>query len=107
MAPRGTVDAGDAGVRVAGDLFIAAQTVANAENFSVAGNASGVSVAAAVDVAAQTSGNAAAAAAEQEAQNMANPRSQGAPSIITVEILGFGPASDESEDEKRKKKQQH
>jgi hypothetical protein len=34
-APCGTVDAGDAGVRVAGDLFIAALAVANAENFSV------------------------------------------------------------------------
>ena len=107
IAPRGTVDAGDAGVRVAGDLFIAALTVANAENFSVAGSSSGIPTEAAVDVAAQTSSNSAAAAAEQEAQNLVNGRgNQGAPSIVTVELLGIGNEDDDnsSDEEKRKKK---
>ena len=107
IAPRGTVDAGDAGVRVAGDLFIAALTVANAENFSVTGSSSGIPVEGAVDVAAQTSGSSAAAAAEQEAQNLVNNRTaQSAPSIITVELLGMGDEGDDnsSDEEKRKKK---
>src|SRR3546814_5951784 len=41
IAPRGTVDAGDAGVRVAGNLFIAAAAVANADNFQVGGTSFG------------------------------------------------------------------
>ncbi len=108
IAPRGTVDAGDAGVRVAGDLFIAAQTVANSENFSVSGSSSGIPNEAAVDVAAQTSGAQAGAAAEQEAQNLASNRGpQNVPSVITVELLGFGPDGEDNsgdDDEKRKKK---
>lgn len=104
IAPRGTVDAGDAGVRVAGDLFIAALTVANAENFSVSGTSSGIPTEGAVDVAAQTSSNAAAAAVGQEAQNIGNSRgNQDNPSVITVELLGIGDDND-SDEEKRKKK---
>jgi hypothetical protein len=105
IAPRGTVDAGDAGVRVAGDLFIAALSVANAENFSVGGSSFGVPGSATVDVAAQTSGSAAAAAATQAAQNFVGTKNnEGAPSIITVELLGYD--TENPEDEKRKKKKQ-
>ena len=90
IAPRGTVDAGDAGVRVAGSLFVAAVTVANAENFSVGGTSFGIPTGAAVDVGAQTSANAAASAAQQAAQTVAGGRNAGeAASIITVEVLGF------------------
>jgi len=104
IAPRGTVDAGDAGVRVAGDLFIAALAVANAENFSVGGTSFGIPGAAAVDVAAETSASAASAAATQAAQNFAGTKSnESAMSVITVELLGY---DDTSDDEKRKKKKQ-
>jgi len=105
IAPRGTVDAGDAGVRVAGDLFIAAQAVANAENFSVGGASFGIPGGAAVDVAGQTSASAASAAATQAAQNFAGAKNnEGALSVITVELLGYD--TDNSDDEKRKKKKQ-
>jgi hypothetical protein len=103
IAPRGTVDAGDAGVRVAGDLFIAALAVANAENFSVGGTSFGIPGAAAVDVAAETSASAASAAATQAAQSFAGAHTNDtAPSIITVDVIGYD--TDTSEDEKRKKK---
>jgi hypothetical protein len=107
IAPRGTVDAGDAGVRVAGNLFIAALTVANAENFSVSGTSSGIPNEGAVDVAAQTSSSASTAAAEQEAQLASNTRNnQGAESIVTVELLGVSDQDEDqdSDDEKKKKK---
>ncbi|HWA92167.1 MAG TPA: filamentous hemagglutinin family protein [Rhizomicrobium sp.] len=105
IAPRGTVDAGDAGVRVAGDLFIAAQTVANAENFSVSGTSSGIPAEAAVDVAAQTAGSSTAAAAEQEAQTMAGARNATSPaSIVTVELLGIDDDSNDGDDDEKKKK---
>jgi Filamentous haemagglutinin family outer membrane protein len=42
LAPVGTVDAGDAGVRASGNVFVAAARVANADNFKVGGQAFGV-----------------------------------------------------------------
>jgi hypothetical protein len=105
IAPLGTVDAGDAGVRVAGDLFIAALVVANAENFSVGGTAFGVPGSSAVDVAAQTNGSAAAAAAEQVAQTFAAARTaQNPPSIVSVDFLGVVTEAPSSEDERRRRK---
>jgi hypothetical protein len=107
IAPRGTVDAGDAGVRVAGNLFIAALAVANAENFSVGGTSFGVPGSSAVNVAAQTSGNASAAAAEQAAQSLAASRpTQSAPSIISVDFLGVIDDEPTGDDERRKRKKQ-
>jgi hypothetical protein len=38
----GTVDAGDAGVRASGSVFVAAARVANADSFSAGGSISGV-----------------------------------------------------------------
>ncbi|MBV9570043.1 MAG: filamentous hemagglutinin family protein [Alphaproteobacteria bacterium] len=102
VAPRGTVDAGDAGVRVAGNLFIAAQTVANANNFTVGGSSFGVPGSSTVDVAAQTSASSASASAEQIAQSFAAAHGQqNAPSIISVDFLGM---VDDSEELKRKRR---
>ncbi len=105
IAPRGTVDAGDAGVRVAGNLFIAAQSVANADNFSVGGAAFGIPAATTIDVGVQSSANAASAAAEQAAKAAANPTAGISPSIITVNVLGAvdePPPCDEAKDPKCK-----
>jgi hypothetical protein len=90
IAPRGTVDAGAAGVRVAGNLFIAANAVANADNFKVQGTSFGIPSAGGVNIGAQTSANSAAAAAAANAQAVAG--GQGAQvqrSTISVNILGF------------------
>ena len=43
VAPRGTVDAGDAGIRVAGNLVVASEFVSNADNIDVKGTSVGVS----------------------------------------------------------------
>ncbi|MGB8165868.1 MAG: filamentous hemagglutinin family protein, partial [Chthoniobacteraceae bacterium] len=45
IAPKGSVDAGDAGIRVTGNLNIAAVTVLNADNISVGGTSTGTPVA--------------------------------------------------------------
>ncbi|NBU27733.1 MAG: hypothetical protein EBS42_05825 [Caulobacteraceae bacterium] len=89
IAPRGTVDAGDAGVRVTGSLFVAAQTVANADNFSVGGASFGIPTGVSVDVGAQT-GAASASAAAQDAAEAASGGGARAdqPSVITVNVLG-------------------
>ncbi len=91
IAPRGTVDAGAAGVRVAGNLFVAALHVANADNFQVAGTAVGLPpVSSTVQVGTQTS--AASASATQAALAAVANAGAGAPqrSVITVDVLGFG-----------------
>ncbi len=107
IAPRGTVDAGDAGVRVA--------AISSSPHFrspmrrisASAARRPGIPTAAAVDVAAQTSGSTASAAAAQEAQNFANARNnQNAPSIITVEVLGYDEGSSDDDDKRKKKKKE-
>ncbi len=65
-APRGTVDAGDAGVRSSGDISVAALTIANADNFRAAGNISGLPTLVAPNVGGLTeASNAAGQAAKQ------------------------------------------
>ncbi|HZZ90768.1 MAG TPA: filamentous hemagglutinin family protein [Caulobacteraceae bacterium] len=89
IAPRGTVDAGAAGIRVAGDLFIAANSVANATNIEVGGTSSGVTVSGGVSIGAQTSAGATAAAQAQAAQAAAGAATATAsPSLITVIPVG-------------------
>jgi len=93
-APRGTVDFGDAGVRVAGNLIVAAQAVANADNVQVEGTMIGVPTNA-VDVSANLAASSTAASAAQEAMAaMRENRQNAQPSIITVTIDGFGLGDD-------------
>lgn len=98
VAPVGTVDAGDAGIRVTGNLTIAANAVLNASNIQVAGTSTGVPTGGAVaapNLGALTSATNAAASSSVAAsdlaagQNAPQPASQ-PPSIITVEVLGYG-----------------
>nr|WP_276539554.1 filamentous haemagglutinin family protein [Alcaligenes faecalis] len=94
IAPLGTIDAGEAGIRVAGNVNVAALHVVNADNIQVQGDAKGVPVAAAVNTGALTSASAAASSAAAAAQDtVARSRAearQNLPSIVTVQILGFG-----------------
>jgi hypothetical protein len=97
IAPRGTVDAGDAGIRVSGNLNIVADRVDNADNIDVGGSKSGVPVAPTVNVAALSAASSTAAAAGGSSENQPRPAANQnpLPSIITVEVLGFGEPSEE------------
>lgn len=88
-APRGTVDAGDAGIRVAGTIYVAAQHVASADNFQVQGEAVGVPTVAQVDTSVLGAASSAVAAAVQQAMNMAKQQQPAAKAdtMITVDIL--------------------
>ncbi|AHF90296.1 filamentous hemagglutinin [Opitutaceae bacterium TAV5] len=94
MAPRGTVDAGDAGIRVSGNLVLAAQAVRGVDNIQVAGVSLGVPNTT-VNVAAVTAASNTVAASAQEAV-VARPRAEPpvVPSIITVETVGYGPVEE-------------
>jgi len=99
IAPKGTVDAGDAGIQATGNLRIAAAQVLNADNISAAGTTSGVPSAptvAAPNVGGLTSASSSSAAANSAANNVSSQArtntqtDEQTPSIITVEVLGYG-----------------
>lgn len=107
VAPRGEVNAGDAGIRVKGDLSIAAQTVVGVENIQVAGASSGVPKVEAPNLGALTSASSLTQAATQEGVGPKSAEAAAAarktlaelPSIITVEVVGY-----ETPDEAAKKR---
>jgi hypothetical protein len=88
-APHGTIDAGAAGIRVAGNLNLVALQVLNAFNIDVQGVTIGIPTAASPNVGALTSAtNAAGAAQANVAAPVQHTRTQ--PSILIVEIEGYG-----------------
>ncbi|OYU00188.1 MAG: hypothetical protein CFE40_02425 [Burkholderiales bacterium PBB1] len=99
-APAGAIDAGEAGIRSSGNIVINAQTVLNGSSISASGSSSGVpvtpagSLAAALSSAGATnnskSAEEAAAAATNAARAAAAAEGLQKPSILTVEVLGFG-----------------
>src|SRR5450830_32575 len=94
IAPLGTIDAGEAGIRVSGNVNLAALQVINAANIQVKGDAVGIPTIAAVNVGALTNASAAASsaasAAQDSVQRARNEARQALPSIFTVRVLGFG-----------------
>ncbi|GGY04320.1 filamentous haemagglutinin family protein [Paludibacterium paludis] len=94
IAPLGTIDAGEAGIRVSGNVNVAAMQVANAANIQVQGKSSGVPMAASVNVGAQASASAASSSATQAAGDVMRRQQSAArqnqASQVSVQILGFG-----------------
>ena len=98
VAPKGYVDAGDAGIRVTGNLNISAQTVLNSSNISTGGTSSGASPASAsapsvgaVTSASNSSAAAGSALAKPESGATAEQKAAAEPlSIISVEVIGYG-----------------
>lgn len=113
IAPNGDVNAGDAGIRAAGNLTIAAQHVIGADNIQVGGTATGVPVVssglgsglagvsglndAANATDAQTKSlNASAGDKDKASQEMRDKLAGFRPSFISVEVAGFGPTGESS-----------
>jgi filamentous hemagglutinin family protein len=94
IAPLGTIDAGEAGIRVSGNVNLAALQVVNAANIQVKGQSVGIPTVAAVNVGALSNASAAASqaagAAQEVLQRERMASRQALPSVFTVRVLGFG-----------------
>jgi filamentous hemagglutinin family protein len=94
VAPRGTIDAGDAGIRIGGNLIVAAQTIANADNIQVDGESIGIPVARNVDTGALSAASSASSGVNAVAEQMAEKRppigGRDLPAVISVQVIGFG-----------------
>ncbi|HEY4078918.1 MAG TPA: filamentous hemagglutinin family protein [Rhizomicrobium sp.] len=86
IAPRGTVDAGDAGIRVSGNLSIAALAVANADNIQVKGTSFGLPPQPVTNLTLTT----ASTAATEAASIASNMRAAQPATTVDVEVTGFG-----------------
>jgi hypothetical protein len=97
IAPVGTIDAGDAGIRVSGNINLAALQVLNVGNIQVQGSSAGVPV---LSVSLNTSGLQAANATEAATTagtgdvigqaHESSVTQEELPSLISVEVLGYG-----------------
>jgi filamentous hemagglutinin len=110
IAPEGTVDAGDAGIRATGNIAIAAVQVLNADNIAAGGTSTGVPTAPAVTapniggLSSGASSTAATSNAASEVAQQARPTptpQEESPSTIEVQVLGYG-GEDEENEEKEK-----
>jgi hypothetical protein len=107
IAPVGTIDAGDAGIRVSGNLNISALQVVNATNIQVSGSSAGapapVAPAAASIAAAAATSNATTATTADESARQARAQAQAEqmPSLITVEVIGYGGGSGPTDDDSK------
>jgi hypothetical protein len=101
IAPKGTVNAGDAGIRVAGNLNIAAVQVIGASNITVVGTSTGVPTSQAGALAgalsgANSLGDTSKNAVEQLSQDLGNSSSYQQltdslqPTFITVKMFCLG-----------------
>ena len=97
IAPVGIVDFGDAGVRSAGNLSVAAQTVLNAANAQVTGSSTGVPLVSSPNVAAAVAASATAGQTSGAGQDAARQAARGAgalpedaPATISVDVVGVG-----------------
>ena len=106
IAPAGVIDAGDAGIRVSGNINLAAVTVVNAGNISAAGTSTGAPVAASAPSVstvtsasnATTAAGSTAVKAGDEQKPAEQPKVEEALSVITVEVIGYGGASGDEDD---------
>ena len=95
IAPLGTIDSGEAGIRASGNANLAARVIINAANITVAGKSTGLPTIVSPNVAAITAASNTVGAANQVANEVAKQQAaqgeqQSIPSIITVEVLGYG-----------------
>jgi filamentous hemagglutinin len=124
VAPKGEVNAGDAGIRAGGNLTIAAERVVGADNIQVGGVSTGVPVADTSSLGASLGGlgnvgdagkatqevtqsvSATAKDSEQTAEQTRQTLASFRPSFISVEVLGFGESGSIQDEAERRRRQE-
>jgi hypothetical protein len=108
MAPRGTIDAGDAGIRVSGNAVIIAAAVRNAGNITIQGTSTGLPTIQAPNIGGLTAAsNASGAATKVDTPADGANTSGQRPSVIIVEIMGFGGGDGDSEPQQKEQQRDH
>ncbi|MCA6108467.1 filamentous haemagglutinin family protein [Bradyrhizobium cenepequi] len=102
IAPLGTIDAGEAGIRVSGNVNLAALQIINAGNIQVQGSATGIPTVQAPNVSGALAASNTAGAASQQAKTPQQGPADAQPSIIMVEFLGFGGGGGSNREEQRR-----
>ncbi|WFU84465.1 filamentous hemagglutinin family protein [Bradyrhizobium sp. CIAT3101] len=97
LAPRGTVDAGTAGIRVSGNLIVAAVQVVNAFNVKVGGSTTGVQITSVPNVGALSAASNTAGAAAKSAETPTASGGGDRASVFIVEVVGYGGGDGSSE----------
>jgi Filamentous haemagglutinin family outer membrane protein len=103
-APHGIIDAGAAGIRVAGNLNLVALQVLNAFNIQANGTVTGLAVPQGAPVNALTSANNTAGAAAKTADVPAQSNKD-QPSVIIVEVLGYGGGGEPDQPSREEKRE--
>ncbi len=102
IAPIGVIDAGEAGIRVSGNLNLVGQLV-NGANVAVGGKTTGTPTVSVASVGAVAAASSAAGAAQNAAQNSAAGHAQQEqPSVIEVAVLSISGGN--TDDEKRRRR---
>ncbi|WP_165420984.1 filamentous haemagglutinin family protein [Bradyrhizobium sp. Leo170] len=101
IAPLGTIDAGEAGIRHSGNVNLAALQIVNAANISGQGTVTGVPTVQAPNINAALAANSTAGAAQKTTAPTQSTNSD-QPSIIMVEFLGFGGGNGDQDETSRK-----
>jgi filamentous hemagglutinin len=94
FVPHGTIDASEAGIRVSGNLTVAALQVLNVANIQVRGIAVGIPTAVTPNISGLTAASNTARSTVNTATEIAKQpttaQQPDIPSIITVDVLGYG-----------------
>ena len=103
IAPVGTIDAGEAGIRASGNANLAALTLLNANNIQVTGKTAGVPTVTAPSAAAQAAASSSAGASAAASQQVASRSPAENASVIEVDVLSVTDVGGDDPDERRRR----